>query len=251
MPLPAWRRNQLAITVAACLVFGGFTLVLPFLPYYVEMVGVRGRAVNIWSGVLLSVAPFLAAIMAPFWGRLADRYGMKIMVQRTTIAMVIHWTLMAFAQNVYHLLALRIFLGLFSGFATMSVALVTQGAPKEKIGRIVGTLQAAQILAAAAGPFIGGALYEAIGLRATCFITALFCAGGFALISYAYDDRDVRHAPPLPEERPGDAGLPAGPPIPRGAPLVRRGRLPAETARRGALPRGQIRRGRVGPWRNR
>ena len=56
MPLPAWRRNQIAVTVAAVLVFAGFTLVLPFLPYYVEAVGVRGRAVNVWSGVLLSVA---------------------------------------------------------------------------------------------------------------------------------------------------------------------------------------------------
>ena len=202
MSLPPWRRNQIAVTVAAVLVFAGFTLVLPFLPYYVEAVGVRGRAVNVWSGVLLSVAPLLAALMAPVWGRLADRYGMKIMVQRTTLTMVIHWILMAFAQNVTHLLALRIFLGLFSGFATMSVALVTLGAPPEKTGSLVGTLQASQILAASAGPFFGGLLYETIGLRATCFVTALFCLAGFALISFSYDDRDVSPSP-APRSGPG------------------------------------------------
>lgn len=186
--MPAWRRNQIVITVSACLVFAGFTLVLPFLPYFVEMVGVSGRAVNVWSGALLSIAPLLAALMAPLWGRLADRYGMKLMVQRTTVAMIIHWVLMSFASSVWHLLALRTFLGLFSGFATMSVALVTHGAPRERIGGIVGTLQAAQILAAAAGPFIGGILYESIGIRGTCLITALFCCGGFALITFAYSD---------------------------------------------------------------
>ena len=61
MPLPPWRRNQIAVTVAACLIFGGFTLVMPFLPYYVEEVGIRGKAVDVWSGVLLSVSPLLAA----------------------------------------------------------------------------------------------------------------------------------------------------------------------------------------------
>lgn len=211
MALPAWRRNQIAVTVAACLIFAGFTLVLPFLPYYVEQVGVRGKAVDVWSGILLSVAPFIAALMAPFWGRLADRYGMKIMVQRTILTMVVHWILMGFATRIEHLLALRIFLGLFSGFATMSVALVTFGAPREKIGSIVGTLQSSQILAAAAGPFVGGVLYESIGIRTTCLVTALLCLGGFLLVSIAYDDRELRardepEAPAAQPDRPRASG---------------------------------------------
>jgi DHA1 family multidrug resistance protein-like MFS transporter len=208
MPMPAWRRNQIAVTVAACLVFAGFTLVLPFLPYYVEQMGVRGKAVDIWAGLLLSVAPFIAALMAPMWGRLADRYGMKIMVQRTILTMIVHWVLMGFATKLWHLLALRIFLGLFSGFAAMSVALVTYGAPKEKIGSIVGTLQSAQILAAAVGPFLGGVLYEAVGIRATCFVTALLCLSGFALVTYAYDDREIRASLGRSPQRP-DSGSPA------------------------------------------
>jgi len=45
------------------------------------------------------------------------------------LVIAIHWGLMYFVTNVWQMLGLRIFLGLFSGFGTMSVALVTHGGP--------------------------------------------------------------------------------------------------------------------------
>src|SRR5262245_40217706 len=77
LPREAWRRNQIAVTTAAAMIFLGFTLVTPFLPFYIESIGVRGEArIALWSGLLLSVSPLLAAILGPLWGRLADRLGM-------------------------------------------------------------------------------------------------------------------------------------------------------------------------------
>lgn len=189
LPTEPWRRNQVAVTAAAGLIFFGFTLVFPFFPFFVESLGARGKAIDVWSGVLLSSAPLLAAVMAPFWGRMAGRYGMKRMIQRTLVAMVIHWVLMLFATNLWEVLGLRILLGVSSGFGTMAVALVTQGAPKEKIGWVVGTLESVQILSAASGPFVGGILYDSFGLRPTFAITAAFCALGLGLINATYSDR--------------------------------------------------------------
>ena len=54
----------------------------------------------------------LAAILGPLWGRLAERVGMKIMVQRILLVIAIHWGLMYFVTNVWQMLGLRIFLGL-------------------------------------------------------------------------------------------------------------------------------------------
>jgi MFS family permease len=132
--------------------------------------------------------------MAPFWGRLAERYGMKLMVQRTMIAMVAHWLLMLLVTNVWHLLALRIMLGAFSGFGTMSIALVTHGAPRQQAASAIGTLQAVQILSAATGPFVGGILYDTVGLRTTFAVTAGLCLLGLVLISAVYSD--TRHTEP-------------------------------------------------------
>jgi DHA1 family multidrug resistance protein-like MFS transporter len=190
--MPVWRRNQLAVTIGASMIFLGFTLVTPFLPFYVKSIGVEGEAaVAIWSGLLLSITPLLAALLGPFWGRLADRVGMKIMIQRVLISVTAHWGLMFFTTEVWHVLVLRVLLGLFSGFGTMSVALITHGCPRERIGRAIGTLQAAQILSTAVGPFLGGVLAQSIGIRSTYLVTCALCAAALCLVGLIYRDTET------------------------------------------------------------
>jgi MFS transporter, DHA1 family, multidrug resistance protein len=186
-PREQWRRNQVAVIVAAAMVFLGFNLVMPFLPFYVESLGITGRReVALWSGLILTVSPLIASIMGPIWGRLADRVGMKIMVQRVLFTIALHWGLMCFARNIWQVLALRVMLGLFSGFGTMSVALVTHACPKERVGRSVGMLQAVQILSTAVGPFFGGILAQAIGIRRTFGATFGLCLLAFFFVLVLY-----------------------------------------------------------------
>src|SRR5262249_59433421 len=84
-----WKRNVYAVTAASFMGFTGFTLVMPFLPLFIGQLGVTdvGR-VAIWTGVSLGVTPGLTALLAPAWGRLGDRYGRKIMVERSMISFV-------------------------------------------------------------------------------------------------------------------------------------------------------------------
>ncbi len=72
------RRNQLVTVAMVFAVFTGFAFVLPFLPLFVRELGVEepDRAA-LWAGVLIGVAPLLAGLLAPVWGRLADRHGHK------------------------------------------------------------------------------------------------------------------------------------------------------------------------------
>jgi DHA1 family multidrug resistance protein-like MFS transporter len=189
LPRETWKRNQLAVNIAAGMIFLGFTLVTPFLPFYIESIGVRGEArIALWSGLLLTVSPFLAALLGPFWGRLADHLGMKVMVQRVLFTIAVHWGLMFFTRTVWQVLALRIMLGLFSGFGTMSVALVTHGCPRDRIGYTVGTLQATQIMSTAIGPFVGGLLAASIGIRNTYLVTCTLCTLAFLFVLLLYRD---------------------------------------------------------------
>src|SRR4029079_12834778 len=90
MPAEAWRRNQIVMTAVTFVVFTGFAFVLPFLPIYVRELGVRGEEdVAQWAGVLIGVAPLLAGLLAPVWGRLADRYGQKRMAVRALLSYVV------------------------------------------------------------------------------------------------------------------------------------------------------------------
>ena len=64
-----------------------------------------------WTGAILGVTPALTALMSPFWGRLADRYGRRIMVARSLVSCAVVMGLMAFVTRPWHVFALRAALG--------------------------------------------------------------------------------------------------------------------------------------------
>src|SRR3982750_3948618 len=98
----AWRRNVFAVTAASFMGYTGFTLVMPFLPLFIGQLGVTDVGhVAIWTGLSLGVTPGLTALLAPAWGRLGDRYGRKIMVERSMISFVVLFTAMAFVRTAW------------------------------------------------------------------------------------------------------------------------------------------------------
>jgi DHA1 family multidrug resistance protein-like MFS transporter len=178
-------------------VFTGFAFVLPFLPLYVRKLGVQGDGtVALWSGVLVGVAPLIAGLMAPIWGRLADRYGQKRMVLRALVSYVLLLALSAAATRVEHLLALRMGVGFFGGIGPLGLAMATSLAPREQTGRAVGLIQSAQILAAAVGPLTGGFLADTIGIRSTFLVTAALCGGALWLVARYYQEGKVAAVSP-------------------------------------------------------
>jgi MFS transporter, DHA1 family, multidrug resistance protein len=192
-PVDQWQRNQLAVTISASLIFAGFTLVMPFLPLYIHLLGVQSQAqVAMWAGLVLGISPLIASLVGPFWGKVADRYGLKLMAVRISLALFLIWFFTGFARNVYHLLTLRILLGAFAGFNTFSISLVTQLCPEEKVSRVIGTLQATQILSAAVGPFLGGMLAGWIGIRNVFFVTSFMCLLSLLLFVFLYRDKPSR-----------------------------------------------------------
>ena len=196
MPLPQWRKNQIAVTISSAFLNFGYTLVMSFLPIYVGELGVQSTGgVAFWSGLILSASPLMASLVGPLWGRLGDRRGMRMIAARATAANAVFWALMALAQNVWQLFLLRIVLGLLGGFTTVAVALVTQLAPKEKVPSIIGTLQSVQILSTALGPFFGGILATSIGVRNTFIVTGIMNLGSLLSILLLYADEDVSIPP--------------------------------------------------------
>lgn len=187
--LEPWQRNQYLIALVVFVTLVGFTFVVPFLPLYVQQLGVRdvGEAA-LWSGVLLGVAPLLAALAAPFWGSLADRYGIRIMLLRVLATFVLVLVLMGFAQNVFHLLLLRMALGLLGGFNPMSTALMANTVPRDRLGQALGILQSSRLMSAAVGPAIGGVLADLFGLRLSFYVAAGMCVISFVLMWRWYDE---------------------------------------------------------------
>ena len=169
----SWKRNQAAITAAAFVGFTGHTLVMPFLPLYIRELGVTDVGdIAIWTGVTLGVSPAIAGLTGPLWGRVGDRFGNKLLVQRSLVSFILVMTAMAYVTRPWHLFALRVLQGFFAGYGALNVSMAALSAPREQMATAIGTVQTAQRLGPALGPVIGGLLAPAVGLRNAFLVAA-------------------------------------------------------------------------------
>jgi MFS family permease len=163
-----WRRNLVVCFFGSFTTIVAMTLLLPFLPFYVEQLGVADQAAIVqWSGAAYGATFLSAALVAPLWGRLADRYGRKLMLIRASLGMAIAISLTGMAQDVYQLVGLRLLTGFLGGYASGSFVLVATQTPKTRSAWALGTLSSGIMAGNLAGPLLGGVLPQMIGLRAT------------------------------------------------------------------------------------
>ncbi|SDQ22747.1 Predicted arabinose efflux permease, MFS family [Streptococcus equinus] len=153
-----------------------FSLVMPFMALYVEELGAPKNKVEWYAGLAVSLSALASALIAPVWGRLADRYGRKPMMVRASLVMTFTMGGLAFVPNVFWLLALRLLNGLFSGYIPNSTALIASQAPKNRSGYALGTLATGMIGGSLIGPLLGGVLAEWLGIR------QVFLLVGFILL---------------------------------------------------------------------
>ncbi|MSO83181.1 MAG: MFS transporter, partial [Acidobacteria bacterium] len=183
----SWKRNQAAIATAAFVGFTGFTLVMPFLPLYIRELGVTDVGdIALWTGVTLGVSPAIAALTSPLWGRVGDRFGSKLLVQRSLISFIIVMIAMAYVTKAWHLFALRAIQGFFAGYGPLTLSMAAQSAPREKMASAIGTVQTAQRMGPTLGPVIGGILAPAVGLRNSFFVASGFYMIAFVLLTTLY-----------------------------------------------------------------
>ena len=185
-----WQRNLYVVWLGCFLTGAAFSLVMPFLPLYVEQLGVTGhQELNLWSGVVFSITFLFSALASPFWGGLADRRGRKLMLLRSALGMAIVMMLMGFAQNIWQFLALRALLGVLGGFIPNANALIATQVPRNRSGWALGTLSTGGVSGALIGPVIGGLLADNYGLRPVFFITAGVLLLCFLITLYAVKEQ--------------------------------------------------------------
>jgi DHA1 family multidrug resistance protein-like MFS transporter len=177
-PLEPWQRNQYLVILTVVLARLGSDLSQPFIPLYVRELGVTDLAeAALWSGLVVGSAPLCTALMSPFWGAMADRFGRRAMVLRALTMISLMQMAQAFVPDVHWLVGTRAMLGVFAGFGALAMALAVSLGPPERMGRAIGLVQAAELLPTAIGPAIGGLLSDRFGLRTNFLMT-----GGLFLI---------------------------------------------------------------------
>jgi MFS transporter, DHA1 family, multidrug resistance protein len=206
------RLSYVVLLVSQLAATMGFTFVLPFMPIYVQALGVEDAgSAAAWAGVINSSTAVTMALAAPLWGKLGDRVGLKPMLLRATVAGSIVIGLMGLVGSPWQLLALKTLQGCLTGTVAAATVLVSATAPAQRAGARLGTLQMVIFVAAAAGPFFGGAFADLVGIRASFGVTAALLAASAFLISVwvkeersgeeTEDDESVAAEGPLPYRR--------------------------------------------------
>ena len=168
---------------------------MPFLPLYFQQLGVEDIGeIAMWSGLSLGVTPGLTALLAPFWGRLADRYGRKIMVERSLVSFILLMSAMAYVTRPWQVFALRAVQGLFAGYGGLTLTMAADSAPRDRMAYAIGYVQTAQRLGPAIGPIVGGAVAQMVGMRRAFLVTAVFYAVALGVVFVMYDERRAPHA---------------------------------------------------------
>lgn len=190
-----WKRTLVITALSQVMSILGFSFVVPFLPLYVQQLGIHGAArVTLWAALLSGGSAVFMAFAAPIWGALADRHGRKIMVVRAACSAGVLIALMGAVQNIYQLLFLRMMQGMLTGTVSASQALVSSQSPRNRMGFTLGVMQTAIFLGNSAGPLLGGLVADAVGFRPSFLVAGviLFASG---IVVAAFVKEEIKPEP--------------------------------------------------------
>lgn len=177
-----WKVNLYTLWVTQIISLTSFGLGIPFIPFYIQDMGVTDpNQIKLFTGILSTAPAVTMAIMAPIWGRLSDRWGRKLMILRAMLAAVFVIGGMGLVNNAWHLVVLRGCQGLFTGTITASTTFVAANTPKDKLSYALGFMSSSTFIGFSIGPVIGGIFAENFGYRFSFFAGAVLMLIGFLL----------------------------------------------------------------------
>jgi DHA1 family multidrug resistance protein-like MFS transporter len=179
-----WRAlNALFLTTTMLegLAFGHITA---YTPLFLADLGLTPSEVSSWTGIHYAVMTGVAFPLAPFWGALAERYSRRLIIVRSQYLEAVAYVIMAFAPDVWWLLAARVLLGMTFGNVSVVIATQAQLTPRKHLGTAIATVQAAMPIAASIGPPVGAGLIELVGIRGLFLIDAGLALTAALLVTF-------------------------------------------------------------------
>src|SRR5437868_10487080 len=160
--------------------FTAFGFVFPFLPLFINQLGVGDvQQVEVWSGLSSFGQAVVLAAFSPIWGAYADRHGRRLMVLRAAFGGGVVIGLMGLAQNIWEFLGLRLIQGAMTGVVAAASALAISFVPRSRVGMALGLIQMASFAGNAVGPSLGGFTADHFRYRPSFAVSgALFLIAG-------------------------------------------------------------------------
>jgi MFS transporter, DHA1 family, tetracycline resistance protein len=165
------RRAWIMLIVLTMLTTAGMTVVLPVLPFVVLRYVSNESDLAVWVGVLEAVNGLCAFLIAPFLGRLSDRFGRRPVIIVAALGAAVSMTLFGIGGALWVLLLARVIQGATAGDLPALFAYLADITPPEKRAQRFGLLGALSGIGTMVGPAVGG-LLAAISVELPVFLTA-------------------------------------------------------------------------------
>lgn len=136
-----------------------------------------------------------ATATTPIWGRLADLFNKKTLVQAAIVIFVIGSLLSGFAQDTGQLIAARAFQGIgVGGLQALVQVVIAAIIPPRERGRYNGYLGAVMAVATVGGPLLGGLIVDVswLGWRWCFWVAVPIAALAFAVLQATLKLETVR-----------------------------------------------------------
>lgn len=159
----SWKRNLIVLWVGVFFCSTAYSISIPFLPIFLHTsLGVHEH-LEAWSGISFGITFLASALISPYWGSLADKYGRKPMLIRSGFSLAVLYFLTYFITDPYLFLVLRVFQGLLAGYVPASIALVATNTPEKHVGYALGVMATAGATGGIIGPLVGGVVSHTWG----------------------------------------------------------------------------------------
>jgi len=169
-----WRERQIRFPIlAALLALCGANVSTPVISLLVgDLTGAEHT--EALAGLAFFAMGLASAVAALLVGRVVDRLGHRRLLSVTAPASVLIYLGLWAAPGYPVLVALLGLLGAVQGMQVPALnALIASRAPRDRVGAIFGVVSSVNSIAFSGGPFLGGTLARAFGLRAVFPVAAL------------------------------------------------------------------------------
>lgn len=155
------------------------TVVSTSLPVIVHDLG-GDQAAYTW---VITATLLTTAISTPVWGKLADLFNRKLLIQIALIIFVLATAAAGFAQDTNVLIAFRAVQGIGAGglAALSQIVMADIISPRER-GRYMGLFGAVMAVATVGGPLLGGWITDTLDWRWNFFVSVPFAVAALIIL---------------------------------------------------------------------
>jgi len=174
-----YTRQFWLLCLSSLLFFASFNMLIPELPAYLSSLG--GAE---YKGLIISLFTLTAMVSRPFSGKIADKVGrIPVMIIGTSVCFFSS-LMYPVISSVAGFLLLRLVHGFSTGFTpTGLTAYLSDIIPAQKRGEAMGLLGTAGTVGMAAGPAIGGAVANNLGLNFMFYTSSAFAVLSILILS--------------------------------------------------------------------